>query len=148
MKIARPLLLCDAELVRCGLTDDEVHLVAAEAPFAAKFRERGDLDDEIARARAKWHPKSRGSSDCSGPGYSTKHLFSEDPLPLYREIEKGEAFPVKALGPILGAMAKALNETAVQSPLALCGTSVLAAAACAVQALCNIELPIAGGKPG
>ena len=79
-------------------------------------------------------------------GSTAKSPFSEDPLPLYREIEKGEAFPVKALGPILGAMAKALNETAVQSPLALCGTSVLAAAACAVQALCNIMLPIAGGQ--
>ena len=130
-------------LFDAGLTDGEVHLVAAGAPFASKFRERGDLDDEIARARAKWQPKSDGSS---GPGYSAKHFFSEDPLPLYREIERGEAFPVKALGPILGAMAKALNETAVQSPLALCGTSVLAASACAVQALCNIELPIAGGK--
>ena len=37
-----------------GLTDDEVRIVATGAAFARKFSERGDLDAEIRRARAKW----------------------------------------------------------------------------------------------
>ena len=69
-------------LFDAGLTDDEVRLVADGAPFAAKYQER--LDSEIARARSKWNSQK-------------KSPFSEDPLPLYREIEKGEAFPIEAL---------------------------------------------------
>jgi len=72
--------------------------------------------------------------------------FTEDPLPLYREVPSGEPFPVEALGSTLGDMAKALREAAVQSPMAICGTAVLAAAACATQALRNVELPIVGGQ--
>jgi hypothetical protein len=75
-----------------------------------------------------------------------KSPFTEDPLPLYREIPNGEPFPVEALGATLGDMAKALHEAAVQSPMAICGTAVLAAAACATQALRDVELPIAGGQ--
>ncbi len=37
------------------LTDAEVLIVATGAPFARKFSERGDLEAEIRRARAKWH---------------------------------------------------------------------------------------------
>jgi hypothetical protein len=43
-------------------------------------------------------------------------------------------------------MARALHEAAVQSPLAICGTAVLAAAACATQGLRDVALPIAGGQ--
>jgi len=46
-------------LMEHGLTDDEIRLVAKDAPFAAKFRERGDLDEEIDRVRAKWEGEAR-----------------------------------------------------------------------------------------
>lgn len=42
-------------------------------------------------------------------------------------------------------MARALHDAAVQSPLAICGTSVLAAAAVASQGLRDVVLPLAGG---
>ncbi len=76
----------------------------------------------------------------------SRTLFAEEPLPLFRELPKGEAFPVDALGPVLGGMAKALHDAAVQSPMAICGTAVLAAAACATQGLRNVQLPISDGQ--
>src|SRR5262245_31677538 len=49
-------------LMEHGLTDDEIRLVAKDAPFAAKFRERGDLDEEIGRVRVKWEVE--GAQQC------------------------------------------------------------------------------------
>ena len=77
---------------------------------------------------------------------STTFQAPDEPLPLFRELPKAEAFPVETLGATLGGMAKALHEAAVQSPMAICGTAVLAAAACATQALRDVELPIARGQ--
>jgi hypothetical protein len=68
-----------------------------------------------------------------------------EPLPLYRDIPKGEMFPAGALGPVLGGMAITLHEAAVQAPLSICGTSVLAAAAVSTQGLRDVILPLAGG---
>ncbi|MGA7325298.1 MAG: hypothetical protein WBX25_12615 [Rhodomicrobium sp.] len=44
-------------LFEAGLTDAEALLVADKAPFAAKFWERGDLDNEISRVRLQWTRK-------------------------------------------------------------------------------------------
>jgi hypothetical protein len=71
--------------------------------------------------------------------------FSDEPLPLFRDVAKGDAFPVDALGPVLGGMARALHQSAVQSPLAICGTAVLSAACLATQGHRDVELPYAGG---
>jgi hypothetical protein len=93
------------------------------------------------------HDVFQRMKEAAGPGVGhNRSPFTEDPLPLYREVPKGEPFPVEALGSTLGGMAKALHEAAVQSPMAICGTAVLAAAACATQALRDVELPIAGGQ--
>ena len=89
--------------------------------------------------------KAANQSENPGLGHNGSP-FTDDPLPLYREVAKGKPFPVESLGSTLGAMAKALHEAAVQSPMPICGTAVLAAAACATQALRNVELPIAGGQ--
>jgi putative DNA primase/helicase len=62
-----------------------------------------------------------------------------DPIP--EEIETAPAaFPFHALGPILGAAARAIAED-VQAPDSLAGGSVLAAASLAVQPLANVMLP-------
>src|SRR5271165_3380237 len=89
-------------------------------------------DAMIAFKNGQLHEQSSGTA-------------SADPLPLYREIPRGKAFPVDALGPVLGGMARALYEAAVQSPLAICGTDVLAAAAVSTQGLRDVVLPLAGG---
>lgn len=60
-------------------------------------------------------------------------------LPLYRPFKKPRPFPFHLLGPTLGAAAKTLHDT-VQAPDAVCGQSVLAAAALAAQALANVVM--------
>ena len=67
-----------------------------------------------------------------------------DPLPLVRPAPPPEPFPADALGPMLAPVARALHEL-VQSPLAMCANSVLAAATLAAQPHVNIELPIGRG---
>ena len=109
-----------------------------------------DRPRDQAAERIGGRRRRRRSEKRKKPGRSatsaTPATFQDDPLPLFRELPKAEAFPVEALGATLGGMAKALHEAAVQSPLPLCGTSVLAAATCATQALRNVELPIADGQ--
>lgn len=51
-----------------------------------------------------------------------------------------DAFPFHALGPVMGAAARAIAED-VQAPDSLAGGSVLAAASLAVQSLANVMLP-------
>jgi len=62
----------------------------------------------------------------------------EPPRSLMREIPEAEPYPVDALGPLLGDAARAIHEV-IQSPLALCCQSVLAAAALAVQPFGNVR---------
>ncbi len=57
--------------------------------------------------------------------------------PLQREIEPPGVFPVDALGEVLAPMAKAVQH-ATRAPMALCGSSVLAAAALVKQGFANV----------
>jgi Protein of unknown function (DUF3987) len=73
-------------------------------------------------------------------------LSPEAPRPLTRELPAADAFPVEALGDVLGSAAKAINDR-VQAPMAICGQSVLATATLAVQGHADIELPTGHVKP-
>jgi hypothetical protein len=69
-----------------------------------------------------------------------------DPLPLYRQIEAPQPFPMDALGPILGSAAQAMHRI-IRAPDSICAQSVLAAATLATQAHANIiidgrEIPL------
>lgn len=70
----------------------------------------------------------------------------ERPLPLVRQAQPAGVFPIEALGPILGEAAVAIHEL-VQSPLAMCGQAVLAAAALVVQGHADVELATGQIKP-
>ena len=63
----------------------------------------------------------------------------EAPRPLFRDLAEPEEFPLDDLGPILGNAAKQMKEV-IQAPGALCGQSVLAAAALAVQGHVDVEI--------
>ena len=63
----------------------------------------------------------------------------EEPRPLQRPLAEAEAFPIEVLGETLGAAALKMAEV-IQAPLAICGQSVLAAAALAVQGYANVEI--------
>src|SRR6266404_7926823 len=71
---------------------------------------------------------------------------AERPLPLLRALPAPEAFPIEALGDVLGPAAEAIQDI-VQSPWAMCGQSVLAAATLAVQGFADVELPTGHIKP-
>ena len=68
------------------------------------------------------------------------------PEPLRAPLPPGEAYPVDALGDVLGAAARALHEV-VKAPMALCCQSVLAAASLAAQAHFDVQLPWGQRKP-
>ena len=68
------------------------------------------------------------------------------PEPLRAPLPPGEAYPVDALGAVLGGAARALHEV-VKAPLALCCQSVLAAASLAAQAHFDVQLPWGQRKP-
>jgi hypothetical protein len=68
---------------------------------------------------------------------------SEAPRPLRRELPPADAFPLDALGDVLGAAAKAIIDK-VQCPDAIAACSVLAAASLAVQAHADVVLPATG----
>ena len=77
-----------------------------------------------------------------GAGWCTKSVTKfryYPPEPLYRELPEPASYPLEALGDVLHPMAKAMQEI-IQAPAALCGTSVLTAAALAVQPHGNIEI--------
>ncbi|NOU14009.1 MAG: DUF3987 domain-containing protein [Methylococcaceae bacterium] len=69
-----------------------------------------------------------------------------EPEPLRAPLPKAEAYPVDALGDILGKAANALHET-IKAPLTLCCQSVLASASLAAQAHYDVVLPWGEKKP-
>ncbi|MFZ5635572.1 MAG: DUF3987 domain-containing protein [Pseudomonadota bacterium] len=61
------------------------------------------------------------------------------PEPLRRPLSRARPYPVEALGEVLGGAAARIREV-VQSPVGLCGQSLLSAASLAVQALADVEI--------
>jgi hypothetical protein len=70
----------------------------------------------------------------------------ETPRRLIRELPPAEAFPIDALGDVLGNAARGIQDR-VQAPMAICAKSVLAAATLAVQGYADMELPTEGVVP-
>ncbi|MFH1742170.1 MAG: DUF3987 domain-containing protein [bacterium] len=68
-----------------------------------------------------------------------RYVEGEGPRPLQRELEPSDPYPLDALGPILGPAARVIQES-VQAPDAICGNSILAAAALAVQPFSDVEI--------
>ena len=53
-----------------------------------------------------------------------EEMRAEPPRPLTRQMPPADAFPVDALGDVLGAAARAIHDR-LQAPLAICSQSVL-----------------------
>jgi hypothetical protein len=75
----------------------------------------------------------------------TEDAKPEPPRPLMRDLPSADPFPAEALGDVLGAAARAIQDR-VQAPLAIGAQSVLAAAALAVQGHADVVLPIGAGQ--
>jgi hypothetical protein len=70
---------------------------------------------------------------------------NEPPLPLMRELPPADPYPTAALAGLAEA-ARAIHDV-VRLPIAICGQSVLAAAALAVQAHADVVLPTGHARP-
>jgi hypothetical protein len=75
--------------------------------------------------------------------FGAEDVKPEPPRPLMRELLPADPFPVDALGDVLGAAAQGINDR-VQAPMAICGQSVLAAAALGV---CRLPTALPGSVP-
>jgi hypothetical protein len=69
-----------------------------------------------------------------------------EPRPLFTSIDAPLAFPMDALGAVLGPAAEAVQQ-ATQAPPAICAQSVLGVAALAVQPFANVILPTGQARP-
>lgn len=79
-------------------------------------------------------------------GFTTKEAVAEAPAPLARDIPPATPYPVDALGDLLAAAARGIHDK-VQAPIAICGSSVLGAAALAVQGHADVVLPTGSARP-
>jgi hypothetical protein len=115
----------DAEAEGCEPGDFD-ELIAGATPYEAKADE-GPREDEVPQASAEASPSEA----------------REAPRPLRRPLSPGEAFPIDALGNVLGDAARAILDK-VQCPDAIAANSVLGAASMAAQALADVVLPATG----
>ena len=94
----------------------------------------------IAASACKYEPGSARASAQDNrdrqDGHEAKTQASEVPRPLRRIFPEPQRYPVQALGG-LAAVTEKLHAT-IQAPFALCGQSVLAAAALAVQGYADL----------
>jgi hypothetical protein len=109
-------------------------------PFDVPPRENNRRKGNELKSRDTSRPRGNGAEG------DTKSGGQEAPRPLTRELPPADPFPIDALGDVLGAAARAINDR-VQAPLAICGQSVLATAALAVQAHVDVALPMGHVRP-
>jgi hypothetical protein len=123
---------------RLGFSPEQLEEVIAEATRRAASQQTGPVEaaSRPALSRRSIDPARLVSDE----------LEREMPLPLTRALPAPEVFPIEALGDILAPAAEAIQEI-VQSPWAMCGQSVLAAATLAVQGLADVELPTGQVRP-
>jgi hypothetical protein len=81
-----------------------------------------------------------------GTIHAEEPLEREPPRLLMRESSPADPFPIEALGTVLAPAARGINDR-VRAPMAICGQSVLAAAALAVQGHANVVLSNGQLKP-
>ncbi len=123
--------------------DDPTANIRVVRPFppAAKGEKGKDVCDWPGEADAFSHLMAGAEQ------YRVAAHGDEGPRPLMRETPAGEAFPVDALGEVLGGAVKGIVDIA-QCPEALTAGSVLSAAALAAQALADVVFPATGqAKP-
>jgi len=103
---------------------------------------------DLAAAVAEIQRQSKAQGHRMAPRQmeSAPERNPEPPRPLMREIPPADPFPIDALGDVLAPAARAIHDR-VQAPLAMCGQSVLAAAALSVQAHADVRLPTGKARP-
>ncbi|MBS0576066.1 MAG: DUF3987 domain-containing protein [Proteobacteria bacterium] len=99
-----------------------------------------ELNRHVARIEAQADRDLAMLERAAGTGTDSQiRTISSAPEPLRRPLPPASPYPLDALGPVLGGAARRLHEV-VQAPAALCGQSVLAAAALAAQGHADVVL--------
>lgn len=127
---------------RFGLSAEQLQQLIADSTLSAPIA-HGTPESMAPGRRSVPHThsgKQAGDDEVSGVSPA------ERPLPLMRALPPPEAFPIDMLGDVLGPAAEAIQDL-VQSPWAMCGQAVLAAATLAVQGVADVELPTGQVKP-
>ncbi len=95
------------------------------------------ISDGVIRKAREW----LGIIDGANLKFASTHKPDTWPEaePLQRELPAPEPYPLDALGEVLGGMANAM-QSIIQTPDAVCGQSVLAAAGLAVQGHADVEI--------
>jgi Protein of unknown function (DUF3987) len=117
-----------------GMTvEQKANALLAKAGFKPKVKNgaRGRRDADVT------HIDSNGRD---------RDLVPEAPRPLMRELPPADPFPTDALGELLAKAAHGIQDR-TRAPIAMCGQSVLAAAALAVQGHANVRLPTGQVRP-
>jgi hypothetical protein len=106
------------------------------------------FDTEAARAAAFACQKERAKPGGGGGGGGNPPAQPETARPLRRPLPAPPDFPIEALtcAPVLRQAVEAIR-TATQTPLAMCGSSVLAAASVCVQAHGDVVMPYGAARP-
>src|SRR5262249_30794249 len=102
-------------------------------------RERFHTVCATFNVQVNWQDRLVYAIDPVIPGSASQPLASTAPEPLRRTVSPPDPYPIDALSPILAGMARALMAV-VQAPDAICGQSVLAAAALTVQAHADVTM--------
>lgn len=128
-----------ASMIGRGWGNLEIRLACA--PYCDGGADDRDLLKLIVTGRKKFDkPDEKPEPDVSA------EAELEPPRLLIREVVPADPFPVEALGDLLGAAARGIQDV-VQAPAAVCSQSVLAAATLAVQGYSDIELSVRRIRP-
>jgi hypothetical protein len=95
--------------------------------------------DESSIVSTQGNAVAAGAQQQTPEFWQDIHGGPEGPSPLRRAVKPADPFPLESLGPILGGAAAAINRV-IQAPVAICASSVLAAASLAVQHIANAEV--------
>lgn len=97
------------------------------------------FDDALLKKLKTWLRINDNTHGLEMGGSDIQVVDWGEPQSLRRRLSDPDPYPITALGDVLGSMAEEL-QASIQAPAALCGQSVLAGAALAVQGHADIEV--------
>jgi putative DNA primase/helicase len=118
---------------------------ADRPPSAKDFNDMAQFCGADGVARAIAHARAPEMQPRDDASVAMPTAIADGPVPLVRPMAPPDPYPVEALGPQLARVTQALHQI-VQSPIAMCANSVLAAVTLAAQAHVNVELPFGNGS--
>lgn len=136
-------------LKQSGYSEGQALALLQQYPdgIAQKYADR--LEQEVARVWPSLKEKTTTTDRLVGGFLSMLKEVADptvEPEPLRAKLTSAQPYPVEMLGSVLGAAAKAIQES-TKAPLALCAQSVLGAASLVAQAHFDVQTPWGQRRP-